>query len=696
MFAPSSLITGKRISAMPPHYFKVVPPAALRQHIYRTDPDFNSAWDMLVTPEGRVFIAICAELSVSRSAKFCEFIPATGEFIERFDVGRVTMAFARSMPQSKIHTSMSVLPDGRILMTTHTTAAAPGHPSWMIDSFYNHLWEGYQGSHVLIYDPRTCAVENLGMPVPRDTVYGGAYDARHHRFYFTTLMRGVVYALDLATREVKELGQATEFGTFRILPGSDGHFYLGSRTGRLTRINTDRVALEDTGIEVPYDAGDRYERTQRVMTYGTTGPDGALYFTACYVKNLFRYDPRTGELRTLGEFTPRSLGHWEYPRIIQGLAFDREGVLWYTCTTSAQSDHLGTHLVSWRLDGGEPVNHGLIGTTDRVAIFISELHLHQDTLYLADTNHGNDGPAMVMVDLAKLRGRSVEASPENRDAKIYIRFEDYKERFPEPEFLRRAQEYEKAVRHYMDSVEIVAKNPFDVRAKSYRVVYLWRHLPAAESRVRLLWWRDAHTLCGVSGEKELRQWTIERNQWQGSVPFQGSLEKLADELGHAELRDRKIQGAPFHCGRQYLSRITAAAPWTNGSYLVGTEDSMVGRVDGGTGRCYSFGGLDTHGPVRQIVSDRARSLAYGISGDPMDIGRLFVYHDTWGLRTVGRFFHFAYDLDGDGFAGSNRLSALALSPDDATLAVGSEDRMACVYLLQGIEPFPFESHLGPV
>jgi len=681
---------------MPPHYFKIVAPDALRQFVYRNDPDFNSIWDMLVTPEGRVFVAICAELSVSRSAKFCEFLPSTGEFVERFDVGRVTMAFPRSIPQSKIHTSMSLMSDGRIIMSTHTTAASPGHPSWLVDAYYNHAWEGYQGSHILIYDPRTHEVENLGLPVPRDTIYGGAYDAIRQRFYFTTLMRGMVYSLDLQTREVTELGQATEFGTFRILRAGDGHFYLGSRSGRLTRINLDRVCLEDTGVDLPYDTGDRYERTQRVITYGATGPDGALYFTACYLKSLFRYDPRTGTLTTIGEFTPPSLGRWEYPRIVQGMAFDEQGTLWYTVTTSAQSDHLGTHLVSWNLAEPAPVNHGLLGTSDRVAIFMSEMHLHREMLYLADTNHGNDGPAMVTVDLARLRGALVEASPENRDPKIYIRFDDYKERFPDPAFLDRARQYETAVRHYMDSVEIVNRNPFDVRAKIYRTIYLWRQLPMEESQVRLLWWSDAETLCGVSGDRQLWHWTVRRGEWQGAVPFTGALAEFTARYQHGALRERKVQGAPFHCGRQYLSRITAAAPWTGDSYLVGTEDSMVGRVDGSSGRCHSLGGLDTHGPVRGIVTDRARALAYGISGDPMDVGRLFAYHDTWGLRTIGRFFHFAYDENGDGFAASNRLSALALSPDDRTLAVGSEDRLACVYLLEDVETFQFQSHLGPI
>ena len=88
MFAPNQKLKGIPIGSMPTGFFATVSPVTLRQSAYREHPEFNSIWDMIVTPDERVFVAICAELSVSKSAKFCEFIPAKGEFIERFDVSR--------------------------------------------------------------------------------------------------------------------------------------------------------------------------------------------------------------------------------------------------------------------------------------------------------------------------------------------------------------------------------------------------------------------------------------------------------------------------------------------------------------------------------------------------------------------------------------------------------------------------------
>lgn len=695
MYAQSKITSDLLLSAMPPDYFRIINPATLRQSIYRDDPLFNATWDIFVTPEGRVFAAICAELNVTKAAKFCEYLPATGEFRECFDVGRVILPPPRSMPPSKIHTSMSLLPDGRIIMTTHTTAASPGHPAWMIDGYYNHLWEGYQGSCVLIFDPQTGQVENLGMPVPRDSIYGGAYDAKHHRYYFTTWIRGMVYGLDLESREVTEVGQISEFGLFRLLPGSDGHLYGASRTGRISRINVDRVCLEDTGLDIPYDATNRYARTQRMLTYGATGPDGALYFTACFTGDIFRYDLTRGTVESLGGGCPAALGEWNHTRLFQGMVFDRHDVLWYTCTDSLESDHLGTHLVSWDLNGGQPVNHGLIGPPERVAVHVGDIRLHGDTLYVADTNHGEDPPAMVRIELEPLRGEAGPTGPEACDPKIYIAFRDSAGKHPDPEFQAGMERYRAAVQRHVDSVAIVHRNPTAVRARELGCLHPWQYLPMEESQVRLMWWSDAGTLHGLSGGSgQYWEWTVREGVWQGTEPFTGDVAQLRRNHIAEDLIARQVHGAPYHSGRQYLARVTAAAPWNHDSYLIGTADSMVGRVDSGTGDCFSLGGLDTHGPVHQIVTTSDRTLAYGISGDPMDLGRLFVYHDKWGLRTLGRMFHFSYGPENAGVASSHRLSALALSPDDRCLAIGSEDRLSCVYLLRGIEHFNFTSHLG--
>ena len=37
------------------------------------------------------------------------------------------------------------------------------------------MWEGFMGSNVLIYDSDTNEVEDLGIPVPRESIYEAKY-----------------------------------------------------------------------------------------------------------------------------------------------------------------------------------------------------------------------------------------------------------------------------------------------------------------------------------------------------------------------------------------------------------------------------------------------------------------------------------------------------------------------------------------
>lgn len=67
----------------------------------------------------------------------------------------VILPHDRQIRASKFHSSICFMPDGRLIMTTHTTDESPCHPTWMPIAYYHHLWEGFAGGHILIYDPQT-------------------------------------------------------------------------------------------------------------------------------------------------------------------------------------------------------------------------------------------------------------------------------------------------------------------------------------------------------------------------------------------------------------------------------------------------------------------------------------------------------------------------------------------------------------
>ena len=146
------------------HY--LVNQKAVRHSLLPPEIKHNATWDYAISPKGRHFFSVCAEGRYTEYAHLYEYIPATGALELRFRLDDVIITYPRAIRPSKFHESFSFLPDGRLIMTSHTTATAPNHPALAVSAYFDHQWEAYPGSNILIYDPETNKVTDLGIPVP--------------------------------------------------------------------------------------------------------------------------------------------------------------------------------------------------------------------------------------------------------------------------------------------------------------------------------------------------------------------------------------------------------------------------------------------------------------------------------------------------------------------------------------------------
>ena len=243
-------------SDMPDGYFDLLPQQAVRCVPFPAATKHNAVWDFLLEEDGTAYVPLCGELSQPLSVQLYRFDTNSGNFHFCFDASKEFFVGNREIPPSKIHTSLSKLNDGRLLMTTHTTARSPRHPYWLFDSYFEHIHEGYPGSHMLIYDPENGTVKNLGIPVKRDSIYGGCYDPAHNAFFFTTFLKGKLFRFDLDKFELRDLGQITEGGSYCVFPdGRGGIFY----------IEPDRAYFPDRR----FDAGNQRPRRRRRGRGGT-------------------------------------------------------------------------------------------------------------------------------------------------------------------------------------------------------------------------------------------------------------------------------------------------------------------------------------------------------------------------------------------------------------------------------------------
>ena len=704
VITPEIIARYGKVGPIDPELHRMMPQAGVRHSVFPPHVKHNAIWDYHISPNGRHFLSLCAEGSFSQYAHLYEYMPDTGAFELCFKLDDVTVAQHRAIRPSKFHSSFSFLPDGKLIMSSHTTATAPNHPEWLPFAYYDHQWEGFQGSNIYIYDPVTRTAEDLGIPAPRATIYGGVYEPSTNAFYFGCYMRGHVYKLDLANRHVKDYGQATEMASFRYIVGPDQNVYFSTKSGSLQRVNTKTDRIEDLGVQFPVYPHIPESLYHNQLMFAVIGPDGKLYHNAAYGETLLRYDFETNASEIVGRFTPPEFRKYKWGlQVCPGLAFDEKGVLWYIFNGDTIC-----WLTSWDvLNGEEPKNRGVMGTPDRRVGYVSEMYVRDGVLYAADTNHGYDPPGILSAPLESLR----KGEPEIRcrDAYQYIRLADGEKQFPGDLAKEGERHYLRELMRNEKTAEFYGANPWVFMTPVHFLTKIWKHAPIEDSAVRRIWYDDGgnvHAVSHAAGEdiqfqyhttlREGRVISVVKEKYEAPAAAPATMSVSAPTPAPSPAKppapspakppanvnttafDGMFVGVklPARPGRQYIATVSAWAPLSGGRFIVGTRDGMLAIIR--EGKAFSLGACAAHGPVHQIVSKKDGSMAFGVAGDPSDLGTVFTYDDENGLTIYGR----VYMNDTKCVAGlgaSCEPYCLALSVDERWLAIGARDRMGCVY-----------------
>ena len=102
--------------------YRTIPQSALTYCGFPDDVKHNAIWDFTVLDDGRVFFSLCAEEIVAMYVRLYEYLPETNTFKLHFQLEDKVFQFPRAISTSKIHSSIHKMKDGRLIMTTHTTA----------------------------------------------------------------------------------------------------------------------------------------------------------------------------------------------------------------------------------------------------------------------------------------------------------------------------------------------------------------------------------------------------------------------------------------------------------------------------------------------------------------------------------------------------------------------------------------------
>ena len=668
-------------------YFRVINQAGVRQRVGLCGIDYHGCWDAGVAPDGVLYYAPSDESGTARHTRLVAYDYQSDTAKVCLKVEDVVLPGPRQLPVTKFHESLSFLPDGRVFATTHSTDRAPQHPEWMPLAHHTHIWEGWPGATMVCYDPASGRSENWGVPVPRETIYGATYDAKHNAVYMIGFMRGHVYRVSLDDRKVIDLGKAAELYCYRLHVGPDQHIYGCTKSGFLWRANVDTVKLEDLNWRVPEYPGNYCNNTwYRYMSEAHNIDDRRMVFSTFCSDDFFMLDTGTMRVSSLGRKTtfaefvdamPTTMG-------VNQFAVDRDGVLWYVIAIYSfqkpkddfRSYARPDYLMRWDYrNGKEPECLGAVGTVSHMHAQTSGVCIdrERDILYLVDSGGHDGGLSLLCIDLAEFRPRMHEPGPVSRDAY-------HRPKPMTPEQIAAVKKRGKATE------ETTAANPFYAfPIENVTPVRVWRHVPHTsieDSAVVGLVWDEHNVLHGVCGQDVT---------YCFRVTAAGDVQEFTrlDEAG-ATYRDWLLSSVhprpcepeasvtlPHVAGRQYLAKASAVCDWNGGRRIVGTRDGLLAILDGGS--VFALGNAAAYGPVRALCTNAGRTRLWGTAGDEEDLGTVFYYDDRWGLRQLG---FLIYNIHGyfDGPSASNVLSSIVLSGDEKFIAVGGADRIGAIHI----------------
>lgn len=659
-----------------PEDYKLMSQSGVRQYVFPLEYSHNAIWDSNVSPEGVLYFGLASEIFTGNYVRLCEYDYENNDVKTLFHVEDVILPNDRTIRASKFHTSISFMNDKRMIMTTHTTDKAPEHPTWMPDAYYNHMWEGFPGSNIVIYDPKTGQASNCGIPVPRESIYGAVYEPGHNCLFFTGFFKGHLYRYSIDEKTVLDLGKVSENYAFRLVIGPDGHCYGASRSGYVYKVDTDTLKITDMNYRLPY-YNYNYSREFRNISVGRIGPDNRLYFAVMFGRDIIALDTKTGKFENMGPYLPaENYIKGENRNGIFGMDFDSKGVLWYALsskndTADVPETGLPGSLFRWDITrGGKPEWAGLLGTKHRVGAWMSEVCITKDDiLYAVGSNHSLDGPDITAIDL-----NVFEKDMHCMSDKILDEFYDPK-----------APQYIASSKKLFQLEQIGEENPVAFeRTPAAPPVLLWRALAPdhiEDSGVTGLYWDEDNTLYGVCGKSQKYLFKIKDLKLQCIDPVEDCCPSVKDLMEKMEPVPSTLKTTfklPCYPGRQYKAVPAVHAEFSNGRTIVGTKDGMLAILskDG----VFSLGPVSPNGPVHAMSVTPDKTVLYGVSGDRDDMGSVFTYDDQNGLLWKGII---NYDSPGDvGVVCMTNLSCCSVSKDGRYLAIASNERLGTVIIYQ--------------
>jgi len=381
---------------------KVMDHSFYKEVLFPGYENLNAVWDVHASGPF-VYIALCAEAPYSESAVLFRYDTRTGEkkMILNPDEAAGVDLNSGVLPQSKIHTAMRTMKDGRIFMVSHNTASGKYHPYW---GLYN-LWHDPTGfsSHAFIYDPKTDRVSYKGVPLPNVDFFYGQIDREWNLYYASDIRTRTLVVINLNDFSVTEI--ASQPSDIAIIVDDDHMVYTYDDKLRVWKWDPFKKETTMTNLRMPHSP--LLPESKGMCTYSWKDDDGWIYALVQYNNRICRLKPNEGIMEDLGNPTPwkEDMDHYNPTRIFAwGPVRAHNGKIYYGVINTNKPYLDGALVMELDPETKKKRNLGTMKLSDGTnAWLFGEGTLGSDgKIYWGDGNHERRSAMMWIFDPSKV------------------------------------------------------------------------------------------------------------------------------------------------------------------------------------------------------------------------------------------------------------------------------------------------------
>lgn len=251
-----------------------------------------SSWgDGCVAANGKYYTSVGDHLGKDANSYVYEYNPMTRAMRRVVDVLRAIMHKLGLFGHGKIHSGIHQAADGKLYFTTYW-----GKQNEVEKAYAN----GYDGSVLLRYDPKTDKTENLGAIVPRQGLPASLFDADRQLLYFHTVYKNNIAVYDVKAQKVKYVGGSEVSSAPRtFMLDQQGRAYFSGKDDHLHYYDPDKNALAATKVSLP-ESGRATKKDGSLRAFAQRPAKNGLLYGMTAQGQVFAYDPKKQDVKDLG------------------------------------------------------------------------------------------------------------------------------------------------------------------------------------------------------------------------------------------------------------------------------------------------------------------------------------------------------------------------------------------------------------